>query len=146
MAFESSASSTTDRRTTMRILYSAVLGLTLACGVSVVPYASAGEVDRSNFRGCLAGTKDNYVIRDEASGKLYRLHSDKDLDEHVGNVVEVKGDIDNDPREREAQTQASSAQQAGIEVPTAAIDVDDVKTMSKGCADAKATQPANPEQ
>ena len=129
----------------MRIFHSAVLGLVLGCGVSVVPNASAGEVDRSNFRGCLAGTKDNYVLRDEASGKLYRLHSDKDLNEHVGDVVEVRGDIDNDPREREAQTQASSARQAGIEIPTAAIDVDDVKTVSKGCADAKAKQPVKPQ-
>ena len=90
----------------MRIFYSAVMALVLAFGLVAVPNAFAGDDDESTFRGCLAGTDDNYVLRDEASGKLYRLHSDKDLDEHVGNIVEVRGNIDNNHREREAQVQA----------------------------------------
>jgi hypothetical protein len=132
---------------TMRIFYSAVMALVLAFGLLAVPNAFAGDNDESSFRGCLAGTDDNYVLRDEASGKLYRLHSDKDLDEHVGNIVEVRGNIDNNHREREAQVQANAASQAGIEIPSAGINVDDLKTVSKGCGEMQQqAQPAQPEQ
>ena len=130
----------------MKIFYSAVIALVLAFGLLAVPNAFAGD-DESHFRGCLAGTDDNYVLRDEASGKLYRLHSDKDLDEHVGNIVEVRGNIDNNHREREAQVQANAANQAGIEIPTAGINVDDLKTVSKGCGEMQQqAQPAQPNQ
>jgi len=69
----------------------------------------------NTFTGCLAGTDDNYVLR-TSDGALYRLHSDKDLDEHTGNMVEVKGTLEQDKREKEAQVQSKAAENAGIEV------------------------------
>jgi HEAT repeats len=45
------------------------------------------------FKGCLGGTKDNYTLKDQSTGQEYRLHSDKDISEHVGNMVEIRGTI-----------------------------------------------------
>jgi hypothetical protein len=125
----------------MRIFFSAVTALVITCGLLIVPGAMAEDSQQTSFRGCLAGTNDNYVLRDEATGKLYRLHSDKDIQEHVGDMVEVKGTIDDKKRENEAKVQDNAAQQAGIEIPTSGINVEDLKTVSKGCGEAKANQP-----
>lgn len=90
----------------------------------------ATDKDQPLFKGCLSGTKDNYSLKDE-SGNEYRLHSDKDISEHVGNMVEIRGTIkkeDQRPAAGEAPGAAPREQE---------IDVADVKTVSKGCAESE---------
>ena len=87
----------------------------------------ATDSDQQVFKGCLGGTKDNYTLTTD-DGKQYRLHSDKDINEHVGNQVELRGTI----KKEGADSQATST----ANLP--GIDVADIKDVSKGCsADAK---------
>ena len=64
------------------------------------PTASAKEY----YRGCLVGTHDNYMLRAD-DGQLYRLHSHSqdDFRAHLGDVVEIKGQLSDHERERDAQ-------------------------------------------
>ncbi|MGE0406911.1 MAG: DUF5818 domain-containing protein [Candidatus Korobacteraceae bacterium] len=102
------------------------------CGLLFVQPANA---DDNKWQGCLVGTEDNYVLR-TADGELFRLHSDGDIDEHVGNTVEVSGKIEQNERDQQAQTQAQAAKNAGVAIPKLGINVEDLKTISKGCDNA----------
>src|SRR6266404_2611807 len=44
-----------------------------------------GQTDKDEqlFKGCIGGSKDNYTLAAQ-DGTTYRLHSDKDIAEHVG--------------------------------------------------------------
>lgn len=83
----------------------------------------ATDSDQQVFKGCLGGTKDNYTLTTD-DGKQYRLHSDKDINEHVGNQVELRGTI----KKEGADSQATST----ANLP--GIDVADIKDVSKGCS------------
>lgn len=120
-------------RNAMRML---ALGV-LAVGIAL-PASAGSDTKGQLFSGCLTGTDDNYVLRAD-DGTLYRLHSDKDLDEHVGHAVQVKGSVENKRRENEAQMSAGASQQAGVPIPTMGINVDDIKTLSHDCSQAGTT-------
>ena len=109
--------------------------LTIVALLATFAFATSAfaDSDRETFRGCMTGTNDNYVLR-ASDGTLYRLHSDKDINEHVNEMVEVKGKVENQKREKEAKRDVAAEQQAGIEIPKFGIDVHDIKTISKGCA------------
>jgi hypothetical protein len=81
------------------------------------------DMDQQLFKGCVGGTKDNYTLTDD-KGTQYRLHSDKDINEHVGNMVEIKGTI----KKEGADSQKASTS------PAKEIDVADIKNVSNGCA------------
>jgi hypothetical protein len=81
------------------------------------------DTDNQVFKGCVGGTKDNYTLTDE-TGKQFRLHSDKDINEHVGNMVEVKGKMKKEGADSQATSTATLPQ----------IDVDHIKDVSKGCS------------
>jgi hypothetical protein len=81
------------------------------------------DTDQQVFKGCLGGTKDNYTLTTD-DGKQYRLHSDKDINEHVGNQVELRGTM----KKEGADSQATST----ANLP--GIDVADIKDVSKGCS------------
>jgi hypothetical protein len=83
-----------------------------------------GNKNASLFRGCLSGTKDNYMLAAN-DGNRYRLHSDKDIKDHVGDFVEVRGSI----KSEGGQNKAVATGQGNGE-----IDVSDIKTIQKGCA------------
>ena len=83
--------------------------------------------------GCLVGTEDFYVLKGD-DGTLYRLRSDADLREHVGETVAVSGRIDNTKREIEAQHQAELANRMGVQIPQVGINVASLKTIAKGCS------------
>lgn len=85
-----------------------------------------------HFFGCLSGTKDHYMLRAD-DGNLYRLHSDKDIHEHVGDRVEIRGRIDNKDRDREAQANAPAAAASGLATEAAGINVEDIKSIARGC-------------
>jgi hypothetical protein len=72
-------------------------------------------------------------------GQLYRLHShsEDDFKAHLGDVVEIKGEISDHDRERTAQAQTPAANAAGVEVPRHGLNVSNVKTVSHGCAEVK---------
>src|SRR4051812_2528582 len=89
----------------------------LLAGLMVTQSAFA---DSENFRGCLTGTKDNYVLR-SVDGNLYRLHSSDDIKKHVGQMVEVKGHMKNKGRDNAAVNQTAAAQNAGVAIPTVGI-------------------------
>ena len=96
---------------------------------SATPQTDVGkptDTDEQVFKGCVGGTKDNYTLTDE-TGKQFRLHSDKDINEHVGENVEVRGTIKKEGTDSQA-TATKTMQQ---------IDVADIKTVSKGCSAAK---------
>ena len=99
-----------------------------------VPSASAKEY----YRGCLVGTHDNYVLRTD-DGQLFRLHShsEEDFKHHLGDVVEIKGQLSDHDREREAQEQAPNERAAGVEMPRHGLNVSHIKTVSHGCAEVK---------
>jgi hypothetical protein len=112
---------------------------------------SVGQPTDTNeqlLKGCLSGTKDNYTLTDDMSGQKYRLHSDKDINEHVGNMVEIKGTVKAEGADRPAAAAAPSADAsstgagasssaAGADASKSAekdLDVADIKTVSKGCS------------
>ncbi|HUS19406.1 MAG TPA: DUF5818 domain-containing protein [Terriglobales bacterium] len=76
------------------------------------------------FKGCLSGTKDNYVLT-TSDGKSFRLHSDKDIAEHVGKMVEIRGTVKKEGADRPADA-APAAQ-------TSEMDVADVKNIEGSC-------------
>ncbi len=99
-----------------------------------VPSAGAKEY----YRGCLVGTHDNYMLRAD-DGQLYRLHShsEDDFKAHLGDVVELKGQISDHERERVAQAQTPAANAAGVEMPRHGLNVSEITTVSHGCAEVK---------
>lgn len=98
------------------------------------PAAGAADVlKQTSFTGCLTGTEDNYLLRDENSGMLFRLHSDKDIDEHVGKKVTVTGKVEDQQREDQAQLEKGSQAAAGAQIPDHAINVQDIKDAGGSC-------------
>src|ERR1051325_9601235 len=95
------------------------------------PSASAKEY----YRGCLVGTHDNYMLRTD-DGQLFRLHShsEDDFKAHLGDVVEIKGNLSDHERERQAQEQTPAANAAGVEMPRHGLNVNHIDTLSHGCA------------
>ncbi|HWR13581.1 MAG TPA: DUF5818 domain-containing protein [Terriglobales bacterium] len=81
------------------------------------------DADQPVFKGCVSGKENNYFLTDE-KGEKFRLHSDKDINEHVGDMVEVRGTIKKEGADRAAVSTNSERE----------IDVADVKTVSKGCS------------
>jgi hypothetical protein len=107
----------------------------LAVAVLALFATPAARADQY-FRGCLVGTHDNYMLRTD-DGQLYRLHShdEDDFRSHLGEMVEIKGNLSDHKREREAQVDTPAAAQAGVEIPKHGINVSKVKGLSTGCAD-----------
>jgi hypothetical protein len=101
---------------------------------ALIAAAPAAQADSEHFRGCLTGTKDNYLLRTD-SGEVYRLrdHPEYDLRSHLGDTVDVKGHFKDGERERQAQAEPN----AGLDVPKHAIDVSHIETLSHGCAEVK---------
>lgn len=99
------------------------------------------DTDNPVFKGCLTGTKNAYMLK-TVDGKVYRLHSDKDIDDHVNKNVEVRGSI-----KTEGGDHSKISKEAGIQE----IDVADLKNTSNdscvgpmaGVANAGPTSVAN---
>jgi hypothetical protein len=113
------------------------IGVFLAVAVIALlaaPVASAKEY----YRGCLVGTHDNYMLRTD-DGQLFRLHShsEDDFKAHLGEVVEIRGQLSDHEREREAQEQTPAASAAGVEMPRHGLNVSHIDTLSHGCAEVK---------
>jgi hypothetical protein len=72
-------------------------------------------------------------------GQLYRLHShsEDDFKAHLGDVVEIKGDLSDHDRERVAQSQTPAAEAAGVDMPRHGLNVSHITTVSHGCAEVK---------
>ena len=83
------------------------------------------DKDEQLFKGCIGGSKDNYTLAAE-DGTSYRLHSDKDIAEHVGQSVELRGTIKPEG--------ADKASQAGTAAQQKEIDVADIKTVAQSCS------------
>jgi hypothetical protein len=83
------------------------------------------DKDEQLFKGCIGGTKDNYTLTAE-DGTTYRLHSDKDITEHVGQSVELRGTVKPEGADRSSE--------AGTAPQQKEIDVADVKTVAKSCS------------
>src|SRR3954469_11954859 len=113
----------------MRVLHRSLVAGLLLAGMLVAQSALADDT----FRGCLTGTKDNYVLR-SVDGNLYRLHSSDDIKKHVGEMVEVKGHIKNKDRDKAALNQAASAQAAGVTIPAVGIDVEHINGLAQACS------------
>jgi hypothetical protein len=86
-----------------------------------------GQTDKDEqlFKGCLGGSKDNYTLTAQ-DGTTYRLHSDKDIAEHVGQSVELRGTIKPEGADRSSEASTAAQQKE--------IDVADVKTVAKSCS------------
>jgi hypothetical protein len=112
----------------------AVLLAVAVIALLATPAASAKEY----YRGCLVGTHDNYMLRTD-DGQLFRLHShsEGDFKAHLGDVVEIKGQLSDHEREREAQEQTPAANAAGVEMPRHGLNVSHIATLSHGCAEVK---------
>jgi hypothetical protein len=80
-----------------------------------------GATDKNEplYKGCVSGTKDNYILTSDA-GEIYRLHSDKDINEHVGDRVEIRGTL---KPEGAGEKVSANANMKGE------IDVADIKTV-----------------
>lgn len=76
------------------------------------------------YKGCVSGTKDNYILT-SSDGKTFRLHSDKDIAEHVGKMVELRGTIKKEGADRPADAMPASS--------TSEIDVADLKNVEGTC-------------
>jgi len=102
------------------------------------------DTDNPVFKGCLTGTKNAYMLK-TIDGKVYRLHSDKDIDDHLNKNVEVRGSI-----KTEGGDHSKISAESGIQE----IDVADLKNVSNdscvgpmaGVANAGPTSVANDKQ
>src|SRR3954468_12876341 len=112
----------------MRVLHRSLAAGLLLAGMLVAQSALADDT----FKGCLTGTKDNYVLR-SVDGNLYRLHSSDDIKKHVGEMVEVKGHIKNKDRDKAALNQSASARAAGVTIPAVGIDVEHINGLAPAC-------------
>jgi hypothetical protein len=83
------------------------------------------DKDEQLFKGCIGGSKDNYTLTAK-DGTTYRLHSDKDIAEHVGQSVELRGTAKPGGADR--------ASQAGAPAQQKEIDVADIKTVAQSCS------------
>lgn len=95
--------------------------------------SDADLMNRTSFTGCLTGTEDNYILKDEKSGQLFRLHSDKDIGEHVNKEVTVIGRVQDQQREHQAQNEKGSEAATGATIPQHGINVDDIKDAGGSC-------------
>jgi hypothetical protein len=95
--------------------------------------SNSDVMNRTSFTGCLSGTEDNYILKDEKSGELFRLHSDKDIGEHVNKEVTVIGRVQDQQREHQAQNEKASEQATGATIPQHGINVDDIKDAGGSC-------------
>lgn len=95
--------------------------------------SDADVMSRTSFTGCLTGTEDNYILKDEKSGQLFRLHSDKDIGEHVNKEVTVIGRVQDQQREHQAQNEKASEQATGATIPQHGINVEDIKDAGGSC-------------
>jgi hypothetical protein len=132
---------------------------TAASAPSADQQTSVGQPTDTNeqlFKGCVSGTKDNYILTDE-KGDKYRLHSDKDINEHVGSMVEIKGTLKAEGADRSAAAASNSSTTGSVaSQPSASadasqtsssadaskkaekeLDVADIKDVSKGCSEDK---------
>jgi hypothetical protein len=83
------------------------------------------DKDEQLFKGCIGGSKDNYTLTAD-DGTSYRLHSDKDISEHVGQSVELRGTIKPEGADKSSQAGTAGQQKE--------IDVADIKTVAKSCS------------
>lgn len=130
----------------MKKLFMFALLALMTAGIAVAQDAAAGqqpaqpsaqqstvgqptEMDETLYKGCLSGSKDNYVLTDE-KGNSFRLHSDKDINEHVGKMVEVRGNI---------KTEGVDSQKQAAGAPAKDLDVGDIKSVSGSCPAAGTT-------
>jgi hypothetical protein len=109
--------------------------------------ASMTDEAQPFIRGCLAGTEDNYILTEDTTGKQYRLHSDRDMTEHLNQLVEVRGIVKEDgdamaraderadlpqadqPADETTTPEDNDAQSATPED----LDVTDIKTVAETC-------------
>ncbi|MEO5935704.1 MAG: DUF5818 domain-containing protein [Terriglobales bacterium] len=97
------------------------------------PQTDVGQPTDTNepvFKGCLSGTKDNYTLTN-SDGKTFRLHSDKDISEHVGKMVEIRGTVKKEGVDRPADAAPASS--------SSEMDVADVKSIEGSCPFAAAS-------
>jgi hypothetical protein len=88
-----------------------------------------GATDKNEplYKGCVAGNHDKYTLMTDA-GDMYRLHSDKDINEHVGDRVEIRGTM---KPEGNGEKVSANGKWKGE------IDVADIKTVEEGACKAK---------
>jgi hypothetical protein len=94
---------------------------------------SVGQPTDTNepvYKGCLTGTKNNYMLTTQ-DGKTYRLHSDKDIDDHINHNVEVRGSLKKEGADRSPS--------AANQFPE--IDVADLKSTGKESCVGPAAEP-----
>lgn len=97
------------------------------------------DMNEPLFKGCVSGTKDNYVLTAE-DGRQFRLHSDKDINEYVGKYVEIRGSV-----KKEKVDRPDSAQTGGTKFSE--MDVADIKNVDgKTCPAASETSSMSTEQ
>lgn len=108
-----------------KLILSAALALCTGAAFAQTNQAqtSVGQPTDTNepvFKGCLTGTKNAYMLK-TVDGKTYRLHSDKDIDDHLNKNVEVRGSV-----KTEGGDHSKISKEAGIQE----IDVADLKSVS----------------
>jgi hypothetical protein len=89
--------------------------------VATTDVGAGTDKDQPLFKGCVSGTEDNYTLSAE-NGDKYRLHSDKDINEHVGDRVEIRGTL---KPEGESKAVAGGTWKGEL-------DVADIKTVEDG--------------
>ena len=82
------------------------------------------EMNEPLYKGCLSGSKDNYILTDD-KGNTFRLHSDKDINEHVGKMVEIRGNVKTEGVDSQKQPAAAGNAKD--------LDVGDIKSVSGSC-------------
>lgn len=107
-------------------------GTTVAANANTMPQSDqtpqtdaggATDKDEPLFKGCITGSKGQFMLKTD-DGMQYRLHSDKDINEHTGNRVEIRGTIQPEGVSKEKAANNWKGE----------LDVADIKTVSKGCA------------
>lgn len=105
-------------------------GMLIAQSTTGVQTNVGGATDKNEplYKGCLSGTKNNYTLTTE-SGQTFRLHSDKDIDDHLNKKVEVRG-----TQKKEGADRSPSSTKAIVE-----LDVADIKSLNETCSASSAS-------
>lgn len=96
------------------------------------------KVHVGTVRGCLAGSRDNYLLTQDGSGTLFRLvGNDEQLKSHLGQEVLVTGQLPGSGPTPSAigENESNPTQEGSIGSSTSAsvIQVSKIQTVSKTC-------------
>ncbi|MGA8154023.1 MAG: hypothetical protein WB952_23940 [Terriglobales bacterium] len=109
-------------------------------GQSMAPTDSSNNT--SSVQGCLSGSDGNYMLTQDGTGTTYKLMGyENQLKKHVGHEVAVTGQLAGSSGSTASGPDQSQAQPPADNAGGSAIQVTNVKMISKQCSSAGTSTP-----